>query len=49
MRKGDQKNGVDTVTWLEMTVQIPDWEFTITNMAQILVKPRWFTTASILL
>ena len=36
-------------TWLEMTVQIPDWEFTIMNMEQILVNRRWFTTASILL
>ena len=37
------------ITWLEMTVQIPDWEFTITNMAQIPVNRRWFSTASILL
>ena len=44
-----RRNGVDTDYRLEMTVQIPDWEFTITNMAQILVNRRWFTTASILL
>ena len=37
------------IIWLEMTVQIPDWEFTITNMVQIPVNLRWFTTASILL
>ncbi|MFR2215105.1 MAG: hypothetical protein ACLS61_15495 [Ruminococcus sp.] len=28
------------ITWLEMTVQIPDWEFTITNMVQIPSKPQ---------
>ena len=50
MRKGRSEETVLTrITWLEMTVQIPDWEFTITNMAQILVNRRWFTTASILL
>ena len=47
--KGRSEETVLTrITWLEMTVQIPDWEFTITNMAQILVNRRWFTTASIL-
>ena len=50
MRKGRSEETVLTrITWLEITVQIPDWEFTITNMAQILVNRRWFTTASILL
>lgn len=48
--KGRSEETVLTrITWLEMTVQIPDWEFTIMNMEQILVNRRWFTTASILL
>ena len=38
-----RRNGVDT------DYLAGDWEFTITNMAQILVNRRWFTTASILL
>ena len=50
MRKGRLEETVLTrIIWLEMTVQIPDWEFTITNMVQIPVNLRWFTTASILL
>ena len=50
MRKGRSEETVLTrIIWLEMTVQIPDWEFTITNMVQIPVNLRWFTTASILL